>query len=335
LNYRNLRGGVRSQPESAHERAHFASDHRDADTALGSDYNDACGVNGEGGKAATLNGLFDEWDARRRGLPMDDRRVIVGTVDWLFVAYKSSNAWTRKVAARSRPDYERVMRLLCETLDRKGNRIGRLILSITPAAADKLYDKITTGPDGKRPRQAEKAVTIARRAWAVVRRLHPEHFSKEVPNPWVGVEMDSRTKSAKPAATREQVYAFAWGCVDRGYPEVGAAAVVCFEWLQRPENVLAGYVRWSEYRGIQHPTMIRIEHHKTHKMVLHPLEESVGRERVLLRGRGNFGQDPQARHPSRASPIPGWNLCALEWYACEQGGSKDQGRAGSALHIHA
>jgi endonuclease V-like protein UPF0215 family len=88
--------------------------------------------------------------------------VIIGTVDWPFLAYKNSNAWKRKVAARSRPDYERVMRLLCETLDKKGNRIGgRLILSITPVAADKLYDKIMAGPAGARPRQAEKVVTIA------------------------------------------------------------------------------------------------------------------------------------------------------------------------------
>ena len=100
--------------------------HRDADTTLGSDYNAACGADGQSGKACTLNGLFDEWDAQRRGLPIEDRRVIIGTVDWPSLAYKNSNAWKRKVAARSRPDYERVMRLLCETLDKKGNRTGGL-----------------------------------------------------------------------------------------------------------------------------------------------------------------------------------------------------------------
>src|SRR5262249_17085507 len=30
------------------------------------------------------------------------------------------------------------------------------------------------------------------------------------------------------------------GCIDHGEPEAAAAAVICFEWLQRPENVLAG-----------------------------------------------------------------------------------------------
>jgi hypothetical protein len=33
-----------------------------------------------------------------------------------------------------------------------------------------------------------------------------------------------------------------------GCPEAAAAAVICFEWLQRPENVLAGCITWQDYR---------------------------------------------------------------------------------------
>jgi hypothetical protein len=47
--------------------------------------------------------------------------------------------------------------------------------------------------------------------------------------------------------------------------------VICFEFLQRPENVLAGYGRWSDYRSQAAPDAIRIEHHKTGANVLHPL----------------------------------------------------------------
>jgi hypothetical protein len=54
------------------------------------------------------------------------------------------------------------------------------------------------------------------------------------------VTRERRVKKKKPAATREQVYAFAHGCIERGFPKPAAAAVICFEWLQRPENVLAG-----------------------------------------------------------------------------------------------
>ena len=55
--------------------------------------------------------------------------------------------------------------------------------------------------------------------------------------------MATRIKLTKHAVTREQVYTFAAGCVERGEPECGAAAVICFEWLQRPENVIAGHVK--------------------------------------------------------------------------------------------
>ena len=34
---------------------------------LGTDYVIACGENGEGGRAAALNALFDEWNAKRKG----------------------------------------------------------------------------------------------------------------------------------------------------------------------------------------------------------------------------------------------------------------------------
>jgi hypothetical protein len=68
---------------------------------LGTDYADACA------KAETLNGLFDEWMAARKGLPISAPAAPkIGTVDWLFVEYKRSLAYTKKVALRSRKDYE-------------------------------------------------------------------------------------------------------------------------------------------------------------------------------------------------------------------------------------
>jgi hypothetical protein len=123
-----------------------------------------------------------------------------------------------------------------------------------------------------RPRQGEKVVALCRAAWRVVHRLHPKCFDREAPNPWDGVTLDNRQKVAKPAVTREQVYQFAWGAIDTGRPEAAAAAVICFEFLQRPENVLAGYLAWPDYRGEQGPTALRINHHKTGSIVWHPLE---------------------------------------------------------------
>jgi hypothetical protein len=85
--------------------------------------------------------------------------------------------------------------------------------------------------------------------------------------------MQRRVKSKKAAVTRDQVYEFAWDAIERGRPEAAAAAVICFEWLQRPENVLAGILRWPHYRGKDWPNAIRIEHHKNKTLVWHPLDE--------------------------------------------------------------
>jgi integrase len=261
--------------------------HKEHETALGDDYEAACGVDGKGGKAAILNALFDEWDRIRLGepvaAPIDGK---IGTVDWLFRAYKASNDWEERVSARTAPDHERTMDLVANIRGKSGQRIGdKMITAITPAAADKLYARVRETPIRKgkkeRPRTAEKVVAVCRHAWKVVRRLHPGLFIQgpqvgDVPvwNPWEGVALRRRQKAKKPAATRDEVYAFAWAAVEAGHADAAAAAVICFEWLQRPENVLAGHVTWNGYRTDNHPDQIRIEHHKTGEMVLHPLEEA-------------------------------------------------------------
>jgi hypothetical protein len=237
--------------------------------ALGTDYPIACGDDGNGGRAAALNALFDEWNTKRKGGQITAGRIAAyGTVDWLFREYKQSKAYLEKVSSRSRPDYERTMLLITDIITKKGDRIGdRRIRAITPISADKIYDIICKGPRGIRPRQGEKAVALCCRAWRVVHRLHPSQFNRDVPNPWEGVTKQRRTKATKAAATREQVYTFAWGCIECGQPEAAAAAVICFEWLQRPENVLAGYLRWTDYRNKDWRSAVKIEHHKTGALV--------------------------------------------------------------------
>jgi integrase len=242
---------------------------------LGTDYVVACGSDGNGGRAAALNALFDEWRAKRDGEPIAGI-VRFGTVDWLFREYKSSQAYLERVSLRSRPDYERVMLLLADMATKKGDRIGcRPVRSITPISADKIYNLVIQGPRGERLRQGEKLVVLCRRAWRVVHRLYPDQFNRDVPNPWQGVTKRRRVQKTKPAVTREDVYSFAWAAIEAGHPEPAAAAVISFEWLQRPENVLAGCITWSDYRGQQAPNAVKIEHHKTGAVVWHPLEETT------------------------------------------------------------
>jgi hypothetical protein len=82
-----------------------------ANEPLGADYVVACGFDGKGGRAAALNGLFDEWVKAQSGGPVESIARF-GTVDWLFREFKSSNRYRERVSARTRPDYERTMGLV-------------------------------------------------------------------------------------------------------------------------------------------------------------------------------------------------------------------------------
>ncbi|WP_441258965.1 hypothetical protein AB7008_15060 [Bradyrhizobium sp. 521_C7_N1_3] len=236
-------------------------------------------------RADVLNGQFDEWDQQRKGLPVSAPNAPkYGTVDWLFREYKASKAYLEKVAQRSRRDYEWAMDQICDIKTKAGDRVGsRPVKSISPRAADKLYDKFLAGevkedgdkkdgaPEKLRLRTGEKLVGLCRKAWRVVHRLFPDEFDKAISNPWTGVTLKVRTKKKKAAVTRDEVYVFAEGAIELGEIEAAAVAVICFEWLQRPENVVAGHIKWSGYRTGPRPT-IRIEHHKTGEIVDHPLE---------------------------------------------------------------
>jgi hypothetical protein len=245
---------------------------------LGTDYATACGTDGNGGRAASLNGLFDEWDhARRTGQPVPTPAVRFGSVDWLFSEYKRSEAYRQRVSVRSQPDYERTMLLLADVMTKQGDRVGtRPVKSITPRSADKLYKIIREGGKSGRLRQGEKVIALCRKAWRVVHRLYPDQFNRDVPNPWDGVTKQARIKQTKPAVTREHVYTFARAAIEAGHPQAAAAAVICFEWLQRPENVLAGYLRWPDYRSTERPNALKIFHHKTGAVVWHPLQDADG-----------------------------------------------------------
>jgi hypothetical protein len=249
---------------------------------LGSDYAVACGADGKGGRAAALNALFQEWLKIKAGEPLESIARF-GTVDWLFREFMASKRYRERVSQRTRPDYERLMHLLIDMPTKRGDRVGqRSIKSISPQSADKIYERICAGPRGPRPRQGEKLIALCRAAWRVVHRLHPDAFNRDIPNPWEGVTKQRRTMKTKPAATREHVYQFAWGAIDAGHPEPAAAAVICFEFLQRPENVLAGYLAWPDYRSQAAPNAIKITHHKTGAIVWHPLEEATERGTIMF-----------------------------------------------------
>jgi hypothetical protein len=210
------------------------------------------------------------------GQPETSRFSRFGTVAWLFRQYFASDNCKERVSERTRPDYENLAHMICEVPTKDGRSVGDLsIRSITPRAADKIYGKVIAGPKGERLRQGEKALSLARHAWRVVHRLHPTLFDPKVPYPFDGTTKKRRVMKPKAAVNRELVYRFARGAIALGCPEAAAAAVICFEWLQRPENVLAGYITWQDYRPDAFPHALKIEHHKTGVEVWHPLEEET------------------------------------------------------------
>lgn len=214
------------------------------------------------------NGLFDEW---RFGIREGDevrRYATYGTVEWLFAEYQRTPAFQRRVSERSRADYRLLYDQISGVVSKSGVKLGKYpVGNVTPALAEKVYGAMI---EGGKLRRGEKALMYAKTAWKLMQPLHPKVFRTDVPNPWDGIQAERRTKLTKAAVDRDMVYSFAEAAQAAGRPEAAAAAVICFEWLQRPENVIAGYVRWTDYLpGIK----IRIEHHKNKKMIEHPLSE--------------------------------------------------------------
>jgi hypothetical protein len=264
--------------------------------------------------AKAWNERFNEWRGDVKAGGSDRTALKTGTVKWLVHTYLHSDRFKERVSPRSAPDYENLLDWVVQLSTKNPARptVGDLLVrGIDPATVDKLYARFC---EGGRLRRAEKAVMYCKTAWRVVRRLFPGEFPTDVPNPWEGVTLKKRKRLIKAAVDRDMVYKFAWGAVEHGRPELGAAAVLCYEWLQRPESVIGGGVAWGDYRGSLGRDKIRIEHHKTGELVLHPLDDHDGRpfytdaEKVLaaLPRRGTvmiLGPEGQIYKPNRFAQL--------------------------------
>jgi hypothetical protein len=116
-------------------------------------------------------------------------------------------------------------------------------------------------------------VDIARLAWKTVRRLYSETVPAE--NPFEGITREREVR-AKKHATLADVQVLADALAAGGHPSLGVTALVCFWWLQRPENVIEGHITWADYQPAEHPHHVRIFHHKTDQPVWLPLSDDDG-----------------------------------------------------------
>lgn len=308
-------------------------------------------------RAGELNGHLDAWRAGRAAAKPDlDLQPAFGTLDWLVARYMLSPAWDR-VSARCRPDYRYALDLILDMETRGGGRIGTAPLaSISARAVDKIYGRLRIGPRGPRTRIATVAIQRLTRAWDVVRRLYPRAVPAD--NPWRGVTLVHGQGTTR-AATRAEAYALHRAIAAGGHPHLAAAPLICFEWLVRPENVLAGQFTWSAWRPGGRP-VLEISHGKTGAEGIVKLDDDgralfpeaaayldalprLGASVVLLRDRGGQARPYLPRHAravvrkaAAAAGLPAWLTLA----ACRHGGMTETGDAGlteqetMALSLH-
>jgi hypothetical protein len=219
-----------------------------------------------------LNPQFDAWRKREEiALPSD--HAVPGTFDWMVAVYKSSPLY-RKLPPRTRKSYDAALRLPSQHKLKDGRTFGGLALnSITPGAADRLFDKLKDKPDGgERVRTALLCVTVCKRAWNVARRDKPKIVPWE--NPFDKMELSYEPKPTRPV-THDELLRFVIAADEAGEGSLGTAAMIAYYWLQRAEDII-GRLSWSHYRPVDAPDIARIFHHKTRKLVDIPLCDEDG-----------------------------------------------------------
>ena len=320
--------------------------------ALGSNYAIACE------RANLLNKHLADWRAGRGATKELNAQPGFGTVDWLVERYYRTPAWTEAVSLRSRPEYRRAFNIVLDYTTKRGNRIGSFkVNAVTADAVDKLYAGLKVGPRGRRIRQPVICMMRMAHAWDVVRRLYTTTVPEE--NPFRGLALEhskgkeKREKKAR-AATRDEAYALHEALVAAGEPHLAVVPFVCFEWYQRPEHVIAGHLKWSDYR-LRGLPLVLVEHPKTGAEVEMQLGddegaffpeltsyldrlEHLGMEIVLRRPQRQRQGDKamtgvtftlrdarkRVRRAADAASLPKW----LSLAACRHGGLTELGDAG-------
>ncbi|MGH1574871.1 hypothetical protein ACRAWG_34825 [Methylobacterium sp. P31] len=197
----------------------------------------------------------------------------MGTFDWLAALYKTSPKYYGK-PPQTRRSYDASLRLVSSFVLKDGRRFGTLALgSITPTAADLLYDKLKLKADGTpRVRTAILAMSVAKRAWNVARRGRPEIVP--VDNPFAKMDLAYKAKPTRPVR-HDEVLRFVAAADAAGEPSIGTAAMIAFFWLQRQQDILSR-LAWTHYRPADAPQIARIFHHKTGELVEAPLYDTDG-----------------------------------------------------------
>ena len=272
--------------------------------ALGRDY----GLAVE--RVRELNQHLDAWRGGRHNIKDLDFQPGVGTLGWLVERYMRTPAWD-KVSVRSRPEYLRAFEIVLRFKLRTGQELRLVpVAGMSARGVDQLYVALQKGTRIKRRlRQANVCVLRMARAWDAVHRHYPTVVPAD--NPFRGVELE-HGKGTTRHASRAEAYALHCALLQLGERHLAAVPLICFEWHQRPENVLAGHLTWADYRPAERPNAVRIRHHKTGEVVWLALSDSQGDLfpdlTQYLDGLGHLGIPVVLRSPAKKVPARPFTL---------------------------
>jgi hypothetical protein len=247
---------------------------------------------GKNYEAATARSRFlnEHLDAWREGRDVPKDAVFehrTGSIDWWHHEYFAHETFKR-LKPRTQADYREALATVADLpTSLKDAKTGEAVrtgtlpaASLSLPAVDRIYERLRDG--GRVNRQADYAMDVARRAWRVVSRKHPGMFLVPVTgpdgklqrlsiNPFAKmIRADYERDTAKPA-TRAEALALAEALEKIGHPALAAGALICFEWLQRPADVVAGRLTWTDYKPADRPHEAHVYHHKTGQRAWQPL----------------------------------------------------------------
>lgn len=217
-----------------------------------------------------LNPQFVAW--RTQGGEIEST-VAIGTFDWLVSVYKGNRKYKDR-PERTKKSIDAALALASKHKLKDGRTFGALpISSITPGAADKLYEKLSVRKDGTaRIRTGLLSMQYCRRAWNVARREKPKQIPSD--NPFQKMEIEYTAKTTRPV-THDELIKFVAAADEAGEWSIGTAAMISFYWLQRQIDILTR-LSWTAYRPADAPDVVRVWHHKNKQIIDLPLHDDDG-----------------------------------------------------------
>lgn len=230
-----------------------------------------------------LNPAFDEW-RRTRALSDEQikemRQPAAGTFGWMVLAFFETSEF-KVLSPKTRHEYRLQLEALAARKLKGGSNktLGQVPLAdFDPPAAKTLFNRLRTVReelgDGTvverdRTNMALKMIGAVRRAWSVLR---TESHLVPADNPFKGLALRKPRSKETPAATFDELLKFVQGCDERGRSSIGTAALIAWEWVQRPEHICCSF-EITHYKPRERRRFVQVLHEKTEEEAWVPLDD--------------------------------------------------------------